>query len=125
MLIHKTAQSIDVKILNQLEPLRVLRRFQPRLFAPWKFRRDSQALERVTGEATCVASDADSTTGRGLIRCWGKLPRPDGVGARRDEDSGAQWQVSGAYAANLLHLSEQVPAKILILTDACAQNSAG
>jgi hypothetical protein len=33
------------------------------------------------------------------------------------KDSGAQWQVSGAYAANLLHLSEQVPAKILILTD--------
>lgn len=32
-------------------------------------------------------------------------------------DSGAKWQVSGAYAANLLHLSEQVPAKIVILTD--------
>lgn len=31
--------------------------------------------------------------------------------------SGARWQVSGAYAANLLHLSEQVPAKIVILTD--------
>ncbi len=33
------------------------------------------------------------------------------------KDSGAQWQVSGAYAANLLHLSDQVPAKIVILTD--------
>lgn len=32
-------------------------------------------------------------------------------------DSGAKWQVSGAYAANLLHLSDQVPAKIVILTD--------
>lgn len=31
--------------------------------------------------------------------------------------SSAQWQVSGAYAANLLGLSEQVPAKIVILTD--------
>ncbi len=31
--------------------------------------------------------------------------------------SGAQWQVSGAYAANLLHLSDQVPAKIVILTN--------
>ena len=31
--------------------------------------------------------------------------------------SSAVWQVSGAYAANLLHLSEQVPAKIVILTD--------
>jgi hypothetical protein len=32
-------------------------------------------------------------------------------------DSGARGQVSGAYAANLLHLSDQVPAKIVILTD--------
>jgi hypothetical protein len=31
--------------------------------------------------------------------------------------SSAQWQVSGAYAANLLGLSDQVPAKIVILTD--------
>ena len=30
---------------------------------------------------------------------------------------GASWQPSGAYAANLLGLSEQVPAKIIILTD--------
>ncbi|HVU31801.1 MAG TPA: DUF6088 family protein [Opitutaceae bacterium] len=33
------------------------------------------------------------------------------------KDTGAQWQVSGAYAANQLRLSEQVPAKIVILTD--------
>jgi hypothetical protein len=33
------------------------------------------------------------------------------------DGSGAQWQASGAYAANLLGLSEQVPAKIVILTD--------
>jgi len=31
--------------------------------------------------------------------------------------SGARWQVSGANAANLLNVSEQVPAKIVILTD--------
>ncbi len=33
------------------------------------------------------------------------------------DGSGAQWQASGAYAANLLGLSDQVPAKIVILTD--------
>lgn len=33
------------------------------------------------------------------------------------KDTGAQWQFSGPYAANRLGLSEQVPAKILILTD--------
>ncbi len=32
--------------------------------------------------------------------------------------TGARWQPSGAYAANLLGLSEQVPAKIVIYTDA-------
>jgi predicted transcriptional regulator of viral defense system len=32
-------------------------------------------------------------------------------------DSNAQWQPSGAYAANLLQLSDQVPAKIVILTN--------
>jgi hypothetical protein len=36
---------------------------------------------------------------------------------RMMKDSSARWQVSGAYAANLLHLSEQVPSKIVILTD--------
>ena len=33
------------------------------------------------------------------------------------KDTGAQWQVSGAYAANQLHLTEQVPAKIVIFTN--------
>lgn len=33
------------------------------------------------------------------------------------KDSGSQWQFSGAYAANLLGLSEQVPAQIVVFTD--------
>jgi len=31
--------------------------------------------------------------------------------------NGARWQYSGPYAANRLGLSEQVPAKIIVLTD--------
>lgn len=31
--------------------------------------------------------------------------------------SGAKWQPAGAYAANLLGLSEQVPSKVVIITD--------
>ena len=44
---------------------------------------------------------------------------PDPMAAVRAlmEGGEAQWQVSGAYAANLLGLSEQVPARIVILTD--------
>ena len=37
------------------------------------------------------------------------------------EGSQAQWQFSGAYAANALGLSDQVPAKIVILTDGIAR----
>jgi hypothetical protein len=44
-------------------------------------------------------------------------PDPMAVVRTLMADSGAHWQVSGAYAANLLGLSEQVPAKIVILTD--------
>lgn len=33
------------------------------------------------------------------------------------KNTGAEWQVSGAYAANQLHLTEQVPAKIVVLTN--------
>ncbi len=33
------------------------------------------------------------------------------------DGSHAQWQFSGAYAANALGLSDQVPAKVIILTD--------
>lgn len=44
---------------------------------------------------------------------------PDPMAAVRAlmEGSQSRWQVSGAYAANLLGLSEQVPARIVILTD--------
>ncbi|MCX6925983.1 MAG: DUF6088 family protein [Verrucomicrobia bacterium] len=44
---------------------------------------------------------------------------PDPMAAVRTlmEGSHAQWQVSGAYAANLLGLSQHVPARIVILTN--------
>ena len=45
------------------------------------------------------------------------MPDPQAVIRALMEGSGAQWQASGAYAANLLGLSEQVPAKIVILTN--------
>lgn len=43
-------------------------------------------------------------------------PDPTGVVQTLMKDSGAQWQFTGAYAANLLGLSEQVPAQIEVLT---------
>lgn len=44
-------------------------------------------------------------------------PDPMAVIRALMDGSGAKWQASGAYAANLLGLSDQVPAKIVILTD--------
>ena len=44
-------------------------------------------------------------------------PDPTAVVEVLMKGTGAQWQFSGPYAANQLGLSEQVPAKILVLTD--------
>ncbi len=44
-------------------------------------------------------------------------PNPMAVVRTLMDGSSAQWQFSGAYAANALGLSEQVPAKIVILTN--------
>jgi predicted transcriptional regulator of viral defense system len=48
-----------------------------------------------------------------------RLTAPNILGTVRAlmRGSQAQWQFSGAYAANALGLSEQVPSKIVILTD--------
>lgn len=55
-------------------------------------------------------------------RLLGSLP-PDPLVIAKSvmEGQNARWQVSGAYAANLLGLSEQVPAKVVVLTDGIAK----
>jgi hypothetical protein len=63
------------------------------------------------------------------------LPRPHPIIGQTGPDitatvralmqgSHAQWQFTGAYAANALGLSDQVPAKIIILTDGIARKLA-
>ena len=112
-------QSIDKSILRTLRSQRSAAVLSPRHFDklgnPAAVR---QALSRLAkaGKIRRVR--------RGLY----DLPRthpimgqavPDTMAAVRTlmEGSHAQWQASGAYAANLLGLSEQVPAKIVILTN--------
>lgn len=46
------------------------------------------------------------------------LPSPEAVAQAVTSSKNSKIQVSGAYAANLLGLSEQVPAKIIFLTSA-------
>ena len=112
-------KSIDKSILRSLRSRRSAGVFSPRHFdmlgSPEAVR---QALSRLARAGTI----------RRIRRGLYDLPRthpviglavPDTMAAVRTlmEGSHAQWQASGAYAANLLGLSEQVPAKIVILTD--------
>src|SRR6266513_1045844 len=113
------AQPIDVTILRSIRSSRGASVFSPRHFdgvgSPAAIR---QALSRLvkTGRIRRIR--------RGLY----DLPRqhpiigqtaPDIMATVRAlmDGSHAQWQFSGAYAANALGLSDQVPAKIVILTD--------
>jgi hypothetical protein len=49
-------------------------------------------------------------------------PSPDEVATALSERDASRLQPSGAYAANLLGLSEQVPARIIFLTDGPARH---
>jgi hypothetical protein len=112
-------QSIDKSILRSLWSRRDAAVFSPKHFNDFGSQEAvRQALSRLT-KARKI---------RRIRRGLYDLPRPhpvigqpapDTMAAVRAlmEGSHAQWQVSGAYAANLLGFSEQVPAKIVILTD--------
>jgi hypothetical protein len=119
MLTHKTSQSIDYYILKSVRATKSASTFSAKHFLrlgnPPAIRK---ALERLTKRGAL----------RRIRRGFYDRPRPHPLLGQTApvpmdlvrgvmKDSGAQWQVSGAYAANLLHLSDQVPAKIVILTD--------
>jgi len=48
-------------------------------------------------------------------------PAPDTIAAALARETGSQWQVSAARAANMLGLSQQVPAQLVYLTDGPAR----
>jgi Family of unknown function (DUF6088) len=113
------AQPIDVSILRSMRSSRGASVFSPRHFDgvgnPDAIR---QALSRLVKAGTI----------RRIRRGLYDLPRqhpiigqtaPDIMATVRAlmDGSQAQWQFSGAYAANALGLSDQVPAKIVILTN--------
>jgi len=115
----KNTQSIDDKILKSIRATNSALAFQvkhflqfgtneairkalQRLVQAGKLRRIRQGLYDLPQEHPIIGQTA---------------PDPMGVIKALMDGSNAQWQVSGAYAANLLGLSEQVPTKIVILTD--------
>lgn len=115
----KGAHPADATIIRAVRATKGAKAFSARDFAhvgsPTAIRK---ALERLTKRGDL----------RRVRRGFYDRPRPHPILGQTAPDpmelvrgimrnSAAVWQVSGAYAANLLHLSDQVPAKIVILTD--------
>ena len=115
----RATQPIRVSILRSIRSCRGASVFSPRHFdgfgSPDAIR---QALSRL------VKAGKIRRIRRGLYDSPRQHPiigqtAPDIIATVRAlmEGSHAQWQFTGAYAANALGLSDQVPAKIVILTD--------
>lgn len=115
----KTTQSIDAKIIRSIRAKRSASVFSAKDFAQYGGRAAVwQALTRLAkaGKVRRIRQGLyDFPRAHPLL--GQTAPDAMAVVRRLMEGSNAQWQVSGAYAANLLGLSEQVPAKIVILTD--------
>ena len=115
----KVRQPIDNAILRSLRAAAVASVFTPRHFGDFgSAEAVRQALSRL------VKAGKIRRIRRGLY----DLPQPHPITGQTApsikatvaalmEGSHAQWQFTGAYAANALGLSDQVPAKIIILTD--------
>lgn len=120
------SQSIDDKIVRSIRATDSASAFSTKHFLQF-------------GNAASVNKALNRLADKGTIRRIRKglydMPRqhpiigmtvPDTMGVVRAlmEGSSALWQVSGAYAANLLGLSEQVTARIDILTDGISRKVA-
>jgi hypothetical protein len=99
---HRSASTFAAKHFEGIGKAAAVRQALSRLARAGKIRRIRQGLYHLPRKHPILGQTA-----------------PDPMAAVRTlmEGSQAQWQVSGAYAANLLGLSEQVPARIVILTD--------
>ena len=99
---HRCASVFSAKHFTRIGRTTAVRQALSRLARAGKIRRIRQGLYDLPRKHPIIGQTA-----------------PDPMTAVRAlmEGSQAQWQVSGAYAANLLGLSEQVPAQIVILTD--------
>jgi hypothetical protein len=114
----KTAQSIDTKVLSRIYGLG-----RGSVFTPTRF------LD--LGGRAAIDQALSRLTKRGTIRrlAWGLYDYPrshpqlgllappaDDIAAALANPAGMKIQPSGAYAANLIGLSDQVPMKVVFLT---------
>lgn len=114
----KTTQAIDAKVLRRIYGLR-----RGSVFTPTRF------LD--LGGRAAIDKALSRLTKRGTIRrlAWGLYdypkthpqlgslaPSADDIAAALANPAGMKLQPSGAYAANLIGLSDQVPMKVVFLT---------
>ncbi|MCB9913193.1 MAG: type IV toxin-antitoxin system AbiEi family antitoxin domain-containing protein [Planctomycetes bacterium] len=115
----KDAHTIDAAILRSMRASRSAAAFSPGQFAK---------LGQPAAVRKALSRLAEKGKIRRLRRGLYDLPRshpiigetaPDPMATARAlmEGSSADWQLSGAYAANLLGLSDQVPGQVVILTN--------
>jgi hypothetical protein len=115
----KHADSIDTKVMQRIQAQGPGWVFTPADFAD-------------LGSRTAVASALTRSKAAGTIRLLGRglydvpvvhpvlgllWPAIESVAKALERKEGIRLQPSGVYAANLLGLSEQVPAKVVFLTD--------
>jgi len=116
---NKTSQSIENKVVRSMRA-----RPNAEAVSAKHFARYGNAL--AVGQALSRLAKAGKI--RRIRQGLYDLPRPHPVTGQTAPDPmaavralmegiSAQWQVSGAYAANLLGLSEQVPGRIVVLTN--------
>ncbi|MEW6304021.1 MAG: DUF6088 family protein [Verrucomicrobiota bacterium] len=119
----KVAHPVDNSILRSIKA-----RSNPFVFAPRHF----AALGRADAVRQALSRMVKAGKIRRIRRGLYDLPRthpiigqtgPDTMATVRAIMDGchARWQFTGAYAANALGLSEQVPAKVVILTDGASR----
>lgn len=120
----KHKNSLDAQVLRQIQSHGPGWVFTPTDFA-------------VIGSRTAVATALKRCKAAGLIRLLGRglydtpkqhaelgllWPAIEDVAKALERKDGIRLQPSGAYAANLLGLSEQVPAKVVFLTDGATRS---
>jgi len=120
----KHAGSIDAQVLQRIQSQGPGWVFRPADFAD-------------LGSRTAVASALARSKAAGTIRLLGRglydtpvvhpvlgmlWPAIESVAKALERKEGIRLQPSGVYAANLLGLSEQVPAQVVFLTDGATRN---
>ena len=118
-------QSIESRIVSRIQDKARGTCFTPKAFldlgSPEAVRIALHRLEKRSAIRRLTRGLYDFPKQHPTIGCLS--PSPDEIAKALSERDASRLQPSGAYAANLLGLSEQVPARIVFLTDGPARQA--